>query len=166
MPDFNKGLIYKICCLDPEVKGVYVGSTTNLTERRRSHKKACISENDKSYNYPVYQHIREHGGWANWEVVPVEECPCETKHELGIRERHWLETLGATLNKAVPTRTRAEYNAVHKEEIREYNAQHYREEIAAKGSAKVTCQFCGSVVRKGGLVRHQKTKKCLAAQNA
>jgi hypothetical protein len=63
------------------------------------------------------------GGWDNWEVIQIEEHPCTSKRELEARERHWLEALGATLNKIVPYRTR--------EEKREYNSGWQREKYAS-----------------------------------
>ena len=35
--DYSKACIYKICCKDVEIVDVYVGSTTNLIQRRKSH---------------------------------------------------------------------------------------------------------------------------------
>jgi hypothetical protein len=59
MVNYSKGLIYKLCCNDPTVKDVYVGSTTNFSRRKAQHKFSCINENKKGYNFPVYKFIRE-----------------------------------------------------------------------------------------------------------
>jgi hypothetical protein len=103
--DYSRAVIYKICCKDPTITDCYVGSTTNLINRRYSHKKACNNPKDKEHNRYIYQIIRQYGGWDNWDFVVVEECSCESKIELHTRERYWIETLLPTLNKLIPTRS-------------------------------------------------------------
>jgi len=60
-----------------------------------------------------------------------------------------------------------QYRETHKEEQKEYKKQYYEQnkaEIAEKGKEKVTCDICGSLVRKDKRAEHHKTKKCLAAK--
>jgi hypothetical protein len=103
------------------IKDCYVGSTTNLIKRRCGHKGNCINENNRDYNIPVYQFIREYGGWDNWAVVVIENYPCANKQELETRERYWIEQLGATLNKLIPARSKTEWrNRNH-----DYNKNYY-----------------------------------------
>ena len=116
--NYQKSVIYKICCEDVSILDCYVGSTTNLSRRKPQHKCKCNSEHDKGYNYNVYQFIRAHGGWDNWDVVVVEEYPCENKEQLHTRERYHVELLNSTLNKVIPTRTTKEW--------REDNAGHFK----------------------------------------
>lgn len=96
--DHSKTLIYKICCKDVNVKDAYVGETTSKTKRKSCHKVRCSDINSSFYNLYVYQFIRKHGGWENWDMVVIENYPCKTSDEARTRERHWIETLGATLN--------------------------------------------------------------------
>jgi predicted GIY-YIG superfamily endonuclease len=44
--DYSKTIIYKIVCKDTEIKDVYVGSTTQFTKRKASHKSACHNKKD------------------------------------------------------------------------------------------------------------------------
>jgi hypothetical protein len=125
--DYSKCLIYKLCCDDPLIIDVYVGHTTDKIRRNWQHKHSCNNQNAKTYNYYVYQFIRENGGWDNWSMIIVEEYPCENKNQAEARERYWIETQQATLNKYIPTRTREERYEENKEEISEYQKQ-YREE--------------------------------------
>jgi hypothetical protein len=69
----------------------------------------CNNPKDKSYNYKVYKFIREHGGWENWDMIMVEKYPCNDKLELHKKEREVFETLKATLNSEIPSRTQKEY---------------------------------------------------------
>jgi hypothetical protein len=109
--DYTKGVIYKIVCKDPLVTEKYVGSTTDLTRRRSEHKSACNNPKNKDYNYFVYRFVRDHGGFGNWQVVPVENVVgCLNGDMLRARERFWFESLHAELNKCVPARTPKEWN--------------------------------------------------------
>lgn len=122
--DYSKGLIYKIVCKNLEVKDLYVGSTTDLCRRKSEHKKNCIHNYSEHYNLFVYQFIREHGEWQNWDVILVELFPCQTKAQLLARERHHIERLGATLNQYIPTRTPEEYREENSEAIAERTKQY------------------------------------------
>src|SRR5690606_27496064 len=46
------------------------------------------------------------------------------RHELLARERHWRETIKATLNIVCPFRTEEETKAAHTESNRKYNEEH------------------------------------------
>jgi hypothetical protein len=157
--DFTKACVYKICCKNITIKDVYVGSTTNLAQRRSNHKSDCTKPDNKGHNVPVYQFIRENGGWDNWEVIKIEDCPCVCDEDLRRRERHWLESLQATLNCQNPFTgfaTREEYCKAYN---KEYGKEH-KTEISARKSEKVTCEHCQSVVSKRNLSAHRKTAKC------
>jgi len=52
--------------------------------------------------------------------------PSENYEYALIRERHWIETLNAKLNKILPSRTIKEYCEVNKEKLKEYQNE-YRE---------------------------------------
>jgi len=120
--DYTKAVVYKIVCRDVSIIEKYVGSTTNLRKRRWNHKHSCNNPKSKEYNYYVYQFIRDHGGFDNWQVVLVENVvDCSDSPTLHARERCWVETLQAELNKQVPTRTHKEYRDDNREKIKEYN---------------------------------------------
>ena len=80
--NYNNSLIYKLCCKDPSIEEIYVGSTTNFKQRKTSHKKSCNNENNKGYNLKVYKFIRDNGGFENWSMIQIEPYSCETKREL------------------------------------------------------------------------------------
>jgi hypothetical protein len=118
--NYENALIYKLVCSDLEVKEIHVGSTTNFTVRKDSHKNKCINELSKSYNFKVYQYIRSHGGWSNWSMIEIEKFPCTDSKEARKRERYWMETLRATLNCQTPSRSRSEWILDNREQITEY----------------------------------------------
>ena len=123
--NFANTMIYKLCCNDVSITDLYVGATTNFKQRKGQHKRRCCNPNDKSHHLKVYQFIRENGGWNNWNMILVEQYPCENQLESDKRERYWLEILGGTLNMLIPSRTKKEWcqdNAVKiAEQKKEYN---------------------------------------------
>lgn len=125
--DFSKTKIYKIVCRDISIPDLYVGHTTNIIKRRCNHKDACCKEHNKEYKQYKYQFIRENGGWENFELVLIEEFPCGNFDEATRRERYWVETLNATLNKYVPSRTQQEYTQTNKEHLKDYKHKYYLE---------------------------------------
>lgn len=118
--DYSKVVIYKIVCNDLAVTEVYVGHTTNWTQRKKNHKTCCGNINSKQHNLLLYKTIREHGGWENWTMVEVEKYPCNDVCEAIARERHWFEELNSKLNKQTPSRSSKEYYQSKREHILEY----------------------------------------------
>jgi hypothetical protein len=109
MVNYNNSIIYKIVCKDINVKEFYVGSTTNFNRRKQQHKSESNNSNSKKYNYTIYQFIRDNGKFENWDMLLIEKYNCNDKLELHKREREYIETLGASLNKNIPSRTIKEY---------------------------------------------------------
>jgi hypothetical protein len=124
--DYTKTLIYMIVCLNLERPERYIGQCRNLIKRKCEHKACCNNPNKKSYNFPVYQFIRENGGWDNWEMVLIEYYPCNNREEASKRERYWKEFYNAELNGNVPGRTRKEYYIDNADTILEKQKQYYQ----------------------------------------
>lgn len=163
MPDYSKSIIYKICSRDITIKEIYIGSTSNDLRRRKwEHKSLCNNDNLESYNRYVYQFIRQNGGWCNFDMVMIEEYPCDNKTQLHSRERYWIEELNASLNKSIPTRQRKEYNICCKEKIRkqlkEYSKIH-KQEIKDYKSQNYYCSTCDKNMIFGSKSNHNKSKK-------
>jgi hypothetical protein len=85
----------------------------------------------------VYRFIRSMGGWDNWQLIVHDKKPVKDITEAVLHERKWCEFYMATLNKQVPSRTRAEYYVDHHDKINKrqavYNADH-RDEIKIKAA--------------------------------
>jgi len=125
--DYSNTIIYKIVCKDIEIKECYVGQTTNFSQRKTDHKKKCCNINNKSFNQNNYKFIRENGGWNNWDMIEVEKYNATDKLDAHKRERYWIETLGAKLNKQIPTRTAQEYYHQNLDKIKLYYQQNQEE---------------------------------------
>ena len=159
--DYSKTVLYKLVCNDLSVTELYVGSTTQFTKRKYQHKHRCTVVNDNpKHNYFVYRFMRQYDGWENWNMVLIESYPCQNKLEKDKRERYWLETLQASLNKSIPSRTRQEWRDLHKNEHKQYNINYYqqnKEELLKKYSQKCIC-VCGKKHNFNNASNHRKTK--------
>ena len=124
--DYSKSIIYKLCCKNPLITDIYIGSTTNFKNRKNKHKTNCYnnSEKNKSYNYYIYKFIRDNGGWYNWDMIMIEEYSCENKTQLHTRERYYIELFKSSLNSEIPTRTKQEYTLENIDKVKEYQKQY------------------------------------------
>jgi group I intron endonuclease len=123
--DYSKSIIYKLCCKNPNITEIYVGSTINFKKRKYDHKSVCNnnSETNKKYNLKVYKFIRDNGGFENWDIIMLEEYSCENKKQLEKRERYYIELLKSNLNSEIPTQTKQEYYENNKDKIKEYREE-------------------------------------------
>lgn len=144
------GYIYKIAIKDASLDDCYIGSTDCIRKRKWRHKYDCNNKNSKRHNLPVYQFIRETGGFENWNLYQLEKVKYETNYDLHSRERKWIEKLKPTLNCVVPNKY------TNDKEHRESN----KEKIEAN-KEKINCD-CGSSFRRSDIRRHERTKKHIA----
>ena len=113
--DYSKTIIYKLVKNDDlENENIYIGSTTDFTSRKYSHKGCCNNENSKQHNLKVYKIIRSNGGWGEWSMIEIEKFPCNDKNEALSRERYWYEFYNAKLNSYTMIITPEEKKEKHK----------------------------------------------------
>ena len=125
MPDYKKGKIYRIIC---NITGkIYIGSTIEtlarrLSGHRRSYKLFKEGQKYKKYFVTSFQIIEQ----GEFDIVLIENYPCESKVELHRRERFFIESLEC-VNKNIPTRTPAEYRLDNKDALKE-KAKQYQQD--------------------------------------
>ena len=122
MPDYSKSKIYKIVC---NITGlIYIGSTLQtLNQRLQEHKRDYRRYlNGKRYYITSFKIIEN----DNYDIILLEDFPCERKEQLHARERYFIENTEC-VNMNIPTRTKKEYHEENKEQIKEQRKQ-YREE--------------------------------------
>ena len=118
MPNYANGKIYKIVGDDGST---YYGSTTQSLKQRKNEHRSCKGTT-------AYQKIISQ---MDWEMVLVENYPCESKKELLDREG-WYIRENPCVNRRVEGRTgkewRREYHENHREEnlgkMKKYHADH------------------------------------------
>ena len=149
-----KYIIYEITPLNKSVLYSYVGSTKNFRTRKCHHKSRCYNENSKHYNLPVYNFIRENGGWDSFEMNPIEEIEVESKTQARIREQFWKE------NREAKFQVLNAYNPYSGFTNRTEYLKNYREENKQQINEKNTCP-CGGKYTTIHKNRHLKTLKHL-----
>ena len=143
------GFIYRIFCLNNDIKECYIGSCWDIKKRMDNHKSNCANINGPGYNYSVYSFIRVNGGWINWNyeyyIVNVID-----KTDLGMKEQ---ERMDIEVNPILNGR-RAYTDTV---EYKQRNKQYYIDNKASLNE-KYICD-CGGKYTKQNKARHYKSPK-------
>jgi len=145
----NFSCIYRIECIDPDVKEIYIGSTGNLRKRIAQHKHYCYNENSLNYNFKVYKYIRDNDGWDNFNVVVEVKTPNHSKEELKELEQIYLDLLEPQLNNNSA-------NGLDKEKKKAYNLKYIKDYYS---KIKANCPQCGKEMLKSSIWSHLK-KAC------
>ena len=64
--------------------------------------------------------------YEDHDIILIEDYPCDTKHALHSRERHWIEQLNC-VNRIIPTRTQAEYHQLNRVKINNQHKEYYND---------------------------------------
>ena len=88
--DFTNSVIYHIRHMENK-EVVYVGSTTNFSQRKATHKWLCNHEEGKDFTIPIYCHIMNNGGFNCFEVIPIQSLKLENKTQLLIAEQEEID---------------------------------------------------------------------------
>jgi hypothetical protein len=124
MVNYQLGKIYKIVCNN--TGDVYVGSTCEPTLARRLQNHLAslrFFKEGKTKSTITSFEILEGG---NYDIILIEDFPCERKDQLRARERHHIESIDC-VNKVIPTRTKKEYNDEHKDKRKADFLKYYHE---------------------------------------
>jgi hypothetical protein len=166
--DYSKTVIYKIICCNTDITNCYVGHTTSFRHRKSVHKHNCNNENSKHYNYKVYKIIRANGGWDNWNMLPIEEYPCENHIQAQIKEREWYDKLNASMNCCIPntsqiesTKNWTQKNIEHVHQVQKQYREKNKQKLIEIKNKKFTCQ-CGGKYTNSNKSRHETSNKHLA----
>jgi hypothetical protein len=183
MIDYQKAKIYKLVC---NVSGnVYYGSTVqSLAKRKGLHKCKYLKWNankDTNGYISSFEVIKNN----NYDIILVENYPCNSKEELYSRERNYIEN-NECCNKNLPISSKKEwyennkgkkieYQKINKDKIKTQRKEHYennkeivkekvkeyyvnnKDKILLKHSQYFECE-CGGKYTYGHKQRHSKTK--------
>ncbi len=171
MVNYQLGKIYKI--VDNTNGNIYIGSTCEKTLARRlqthmtDYKKYLKGEKKSNTALQIFKN-------NNYNIILIENYPCENKDVLHARERHYIETL-ICVNYQRPGRTPKEYKEENKDKVEEYykrynidnkgkveesKKKYYlknKESIIEKNKLFKTLCSCG-MYRNGHKARHEQTK--------
>jgi len=97
--DYSRTVVYKLVNKeDYDNANIYIGSTTNFTQRKCEHKSDCMNKTGVKYNQKIYHFIRNNGGWDEWNMLEVEKFSCVDNYEAKAREEYWRIHFNAVLN--------------------------------------------------------------------
>jgi hypothetical protein len=119
--DYQKGLIY---CIWYDEELFYVGSTTNLTTRKRKHKEAILYETLKKL--PVHKKIIELE--IPFEDLRFEEyckVPCNSKADLTKQEGDYQRLLKPLYNIRIEGRSKKDWSLDNDEKVKEQKNRWY-----------------------------------------
>ena len=111
---YQRAKIYKI--VDNTNDNVYIGSTCEPTLARRLAKHRGnynFYMNGKGFYVTSFKILEN----DNYDIILIENYPCNNKDELHARERYHIESNNC-VNKNIPNRKIKEYNENNKEQIR------------------------------------------------
>tara|TARA_R110002012_G_C11444783_1_gene591036 strand:- start:61 stop:573 length:513 start_codon:yes stop_codon:yes gene_type:complete len=160
-----KGYIYKLYCLDDNIKECYIGSCWDIKVRMGKHNSTCNNINRPEYNYKVYTFIRTNGGWCNWDYEYY-EVEVIDKTDLRMKEQDRMDIeVNILLNEVRAYTDRAEYekqNYIDNKASIRLNQKQYRidnkKSINLKQNQKYECD-CGGRYRHSNKKRHLRTYK-------
>ena len=90
-------VLYKISCRDESTRETYIGRTSDFVKRKLQHENKCSTSSTK-----LYEFIRAHGGWNNWEMKVLCTYTCKNRGQASRLEWIWWTRLGGALNTVVP----------------------------------------------------------------
>ncbi len=182
MPDYAKSKIYKVVDLDSNT--CYIGSTCRTLEQRLiSHVSQYKSYSlGKSTKYVSSFKILE---LDDFDIVLIENYPCNTKDELLARERHYTQLLPCVnkmrnqgihnelglseymklyrlQNKDQLRVKKAQYVELNKDKVKASKNHYYethKEQILQQAAEQHYACQCGSSIRKSDKARHFKSIK-------
>ena len=94
-------------------------------------------------------------------MVQVAEANAKGKRALHATERRYVEQLGATLNRQVPTKTRKQYYDDNRDKIVAHVKQNYQDHKAERRAyldAVIECE-CGLTSTRSHMSRHKRTQR-------
>ena len=159
----KKGMVYKIELQDE----IYIGSTeTQLCQRQSRHN----YDLKKNPNLKLYKKCIEQG-IDKIKCIWVADIEFNSTAEKRMKEEQYRKELNATLNsqrcyttenekKEYQIEYQKKYREIYKQEKKEYYEKN-KDILNAKRQEKIECPNCKSIINRGNLARHQKSKKCI-----
>jgi len=117
MNKYSQGKIYKI--VDNTNNNVYYGSTTDTLSRRLSKHKYDSKIRSSCRSLLIIKN-------GNYDIILIENYPCESKEQLETRERYYIEN-NECVNINIPGRPHKEWREENKEILLSYAKKYYKE---------------------------------------
>lgn len=97
MSKYDSITIYKIYLTDdPTIN--YIGSTVLFGRRKSQHRKNTYNRCGKHYNQPLYQFIRQMGGWDKFTMENLGSYPTTCKEDRHKIEAEFIKNHDSKIN--------------------------------------------------------------------
>ena len=146
MSVYQKGKIYKITSRHTEK--CYVGSTISTIGCRLSGHKFDMKRNKIVSSSEIIK-------LGDYEIILLELYPCNSKEELHLRERYYIDNLDCV--NLVKPRTKEEAKLIKNEMDKEYRIKN-KDDIKLKRQNRITCE-CGRSILKAKISVHIKSER-------
>lgn len=82
--DYGNMIFYKVYCINPDIKKIFIGHTTNMVQRKHVLKK----QSEIRY-LEIFDFINNNGGWKCWRIKEIEKYnECKTYNDVLLREKY------------------------------------------------------------------------------
>ena len=144
--NYDNMIFYKVYCINPNVKKMFIGHTTNIVQRKHILKK----QSEIRYS-EMFDVINKNGGWTYWRIKEIEKYnECKSYADVLLREKYHYDTLhGVMLNETTS------------------NVENDDEELpeCVKQNDKYQCSFCEYECSKNKhFQQHLSTRKHMIAE--
>ena len=86
--DYGNMIFYKVYCINPDIKKIFIGHTTNMVQRKHVLKK----QSEIRY-LEMFDVINNNGGWKCWKIKEIEKYnECKTYSDVLLREKYHYDT--------------------------------------------------------------------------
>ena len=87
--NYDNMIFYKVYCINPNIKKMFIGHTTNMVQRKHILKK----QSEIRYS-EMFDVINKNGGWMYWRIKEIEKYnECKTYADVLLREKYHYDTL-------------------------------------------------------------------------
>ena len=168
-----RGFIYRLFCLNDDVKECYIGSCWDIKNRMRSHKFHSTNKNSPKHNFKVYTFIRANGGWINFDyeyfvvnVIDKTHLQMKEQERMDIEINPMLNSKRAYTDAATRAEYLKQYSIDNKKSIKQRKKQYYINlkqkqhyiNNKQKKNKKYNCE-CGGKYQHHSKSKHLKTIK-------
>jgi hypothetical protein len=138
--NYDNMIFYKVYCINPNIKKMFIGHTTNMVQRKHILKK----QSEIRYS-EMFDVINKNGGWMYWRIKEIEKYnECKTYADVLLREKHHYDTV---------------YDMMNDDKIKiNFKDEEYEEKIEHDDNYK--CKYCDyECLKKKHFQQHISTRK-------
>ena len=144
--DYGNMIFYKVYCINPDIKKIFIGHTTNMVQRKHVLKK----QSEIRY-LEIFDVINNNGGWKYWKIKEIEKYnECKTYTDVLLREKYHYDTQAASSDSEIKMNVKDE----------EYKTNIENNNNNNNNSNNYKCSYCHyECFQKKHMDQHMSTRK-------